>query len=398
MVDQPEHTYPDDLREWVRRANRAHALPLRISRTIAYAHAAGVLTTTQWEKVPLPIDHPPPRKPGAKTRRRSARSSMSASRVNSFDAVAVDNSHYHPRAGLEPGYGHQGKSFASTAQMRQKKLQQQMAVVGRSLQYAEVLALLEAEREMRLAAEARVEELTLQIATMSAPSTFGRGVDPLVTDQLKRFFSVSEGDGSCTGERIVAELMLYRSEIDRLRSDNAKLVAQGAEAFFENERLRGLRPAEVGDGNDEGEDRSDNKGAGDDDAPLGAHLANVDGAAPASADVPSVVRGVFAAYDGDADGTISAAELRPALAKLGLDGVSHAEAEETLRAYDFDGDRRLDLAEFGALISMLEGYDAADDRIDAAQEAESPDHLTAVAAATLRDKEYVEYVRSMSDA
>ena len=85
-------------------------------------------------------------------------------------------------------------------------------------------------------------------------------------------------------------------------------------------------------------------GGGDDDG--GAYIA-------------PVVRKAFAHFDVDSSGDIDAAELRPALAKLGM-AADAAEAKAILQGYDTHGDADgcLDLVEFAQLVQKLLAWQA----------------------------------------
>jgi len=65
-----------------------------------------------------------------------------------------------------------------------------------------------------------------------------------------------------------------------------------------------------------------------------------DGATPES---------VFKLFDADGDGHITALELKSALAELG-EKVSEAEAAKRIQGGDADGDRKISLAEFTAMM------------------------------------------------
>lgn len=74
---------------------------------------------------------------------------------------------------------------------------------------------------------------------------------------------------------------------------------------------------------------------------------------------------LFAAFDADADGRISAAELRECVrATLGPDAaaVSAEEAEALVAGADADGDGLLDAAEFARLVAGLHAGAAEEDR------------------------------------
>jgi Ca2+-binding EF-hand superfamily protein len=62
------------------------------------------------------------------------------------------------------------------------------------------------------------------------------------------------------------------------------------------------------------------------------------------------VRQAFALFDADRSGALSAPELAAALDRLGVQGGA-AEVMEWLRKYDADGDGRLRLGEFAALVT-----------------------------------------------
>ncbi|WP_084962363.1 EF-hand domain-containing protein [Thermoactinospora rubra] len=58
----------------------------------------------------------------------------------------------------------------------------------------------------------------------------------------------------------------------------------------------------------------------------------------------------FARFDTDGDGLITAAEIRQVNEALGTKGLSDAEIEEMIKAADRDGDGRIQLEEFVALV------------------------------------------------
>ena len=75
--------------------------------------------------------------------------------------------------------------------------------------------------------------------------------------------------------------------------------------------------------------------------------------------IDPVVRKAFAHFDVDASGDIDAAELRPALARLGM-SADAAEAKAILQGYDTHGDADgcLDLIEFAQLVQRLLAWQA----------------------------------------
>ena len=90
-------------------------------------------------------------------------------------------------------------------------------------------------------------------------------------------------------------------------------------------------------------------------------------AAPSSSSCSSIsseLGSLFAAFDADADGRISASELRECMrATLGAEAaVSAEEAEALVADADADGDGLLDAAEFARLVARLQQDAGEEDR------------------------------------
>jgi calcium-binding protein CML len=91
-------------------------------------------------------------------------------------------------------------------------------------------------------------------------------------------------------------------------------------------------------------------------------------AAPSSScssiSISSELGSLFAAFDADADGRISASELRECMrATLGAEAaVSAEEAEALVADADADGDGLLDAAEFAGLVARLQQDAGEEDR------------------------------------
>ena len=90
-------------------------------------------------------------------------------------------------------------------------------------------------------------------------------------------------------------------------------------------------------------------------------------AAPSSSSCSSIsseLGSLFAAFDADADGRISASELRECMrATLGAEAaVSAEEAEALVANADADGDGLLDAAEFARLVARLQQDAGEEDR------------------------------------
>ncbi|MFI7442334.1 EF-hand domain-containing protein [Nonomuraea indica] len=67
-------------------------------------------------------------------------------------------------------------------------------------------------------------------------------------------------------------------------------------------------------------------------------------------DAREAAKAEFERYDSDGDGLLSAAEIRQVNQALGGQGVTDAEIEAFIAAADSDGDGRIGLDEFVALV------------------------------------------------
>ena len=87
-------------------------------------------------------------------------------------------------------------------------------------------------------------------------------------------------------------------------------------------------------------------------------------AASSASSISSELGSLFAAFDADADGRISASELRECVrATLGAEAaVSAEEAEALVADADADGDGLLDAAEFARLVARLQQDAGEEDR------------------------------------
>ncbi|KAK1357723.1 EF hand calcium-binding family protein [Heracleum sosnowskyi] len=67
---------------------------------------------------------------------------------------------------------------------------------------------------------------------------------------------------------------------------------------------------------------------------------------------PSIdeVRQAFHLYDENCDGYIDEHELKNVLERLGIEGLSERECQDMIAAYDFNGDRKIDFAEFFKIV------------------------------------------------